>query len=210
MYAMAQTNLAAKKHSPVEESVPGMKTNNGFDMSQLQGLVDAVKGHPNLAQAMLSANVEWREGFYTEAYVKDFVAGGAKNETSRKRPFVVPQDHPYELGGGTNRGATAGELLLATLGHCLTGGFANASAIMGIPLDSLNVEVEGEIDLHGVLGLPEPGVVQPGFQAIRARYHVKSKAPREQLMAAAKIAEDLSPVKDSLRAVKFSSQLLVQ
>jgi len=187
-----------------------MKTFDGFDMLQIQGLVDAVKSHPNIAEATLSANVVWREGFYTEAYVKDFVAGGERNETSRSKPFVVPQDHPFELGGGTNKGATAGELLLATLGHCLTGGFANASAVMGIPLESLNVEVEGELDLQGVLGLPEPGVVQPGFQAIRAKYHVKSKASRELLMAAAKMAEDLSPVKDSLRAVKFSSQLLEQ
>ena len=207
---MVQTNMTARKHSPAEESVPEMKTVNGFDMLQLQGLVDAVKSQPNLAEATLSAKVKWQEGFYTEAYVKDFVAGGARNETSRSIPFVVPQDHPYELGGGTNKGATAGELLLAALGHCLTGGFANASAIMGIRLESLNVEVEGDVDLHGVLGLPEPGAVQPGFRAIRATYRVKSNAPREQLRAAAKMAEVLSPVKDSLRAVKFSSQLLVQ
>jgi len=187
-----------------------MKTFNGFDMVQLQGLVDAVKSQPNLAKAILSAKVEWLEGFYTEANVKDFVAGGARNEKSRSTPFIVPQDHPYELGGGTNKGATAGELLLATLGHCLTGGFASASAVMGITLESLNLEVEGEIDLHGVLGLPEPGAVQPGFQAIRARYHVKSTASKEQLMAAANMAEVLSPVKDSLRAVKFTSQLLLE
>jgi uncharacterized OsmC-like protein len=207
---MAQINTTTKKHSPAEETMPGMKTFNGFDMVQLQGLVDAVKSQPKLAEAMLSAKVEWREGFYTEAYVKDFVAGGVKNETSRVRPFMVPQDHPYELGGGTNKGATAGELLLATLGHCLTGGFANATAVLGIPIESLKVEVEGEVDLHGVLGLPEPGAIRPGFLAIRARYLVRSGAHKEQLLAAAKMAEDLSPVKDSLRAVKFSSQLLVQ
>jgi len=206
---MAQINVTEKNSSPAEESVKSKKF-NGFEMSQLQRLVDAIKSQPNLADATLSAKVEWREGFYTEAFVKDFVAGGSRNETSRSKPFMVPQDHPYELGGGTNRGATAGELLLATLGHCLTGGFANASAIMGIQLASLNVEVEGEIDLHGVLGLPEPGAVQPGFKTIRARYRVRSTASREQLMAAAKMAEDLSPVKDSLRAVRFSSQLEVQ
>ena len=207
---MAQINVTNEKRSPAEESVPKSKTFNGFEMSQLQGLVDGIKSQPNLAEATLSAKVEWREGFYTEAYVKDFVAGGSRNETSRTKPFMVPQDHPYELGGGTNKGATAGELLLATLGHCLTGGFASASAIMGIPLASLNVEVEGEIDLHGVLGLPEPGAVQPGFRAIRAKYHVKSAASREQLMEVAKMAEDLSPVKDSMRAVRFSSKLDVQ
>ena len=207
---MVQINGTAKKHTPAEGSALGKKMFNGFDMQQLQGLVDAVKSQPSLARATLSAKVAWRSGFYTEAHVKDFVAGGVRNETSRRQPFMEPQDHPYELGGVTNKGATAGELLLATLGHCLTGGFANASAVIGIPIESLRVEVEGDLDLHGVLGLPEPGAVRPGFQEIRARYLVRSSASKEQLKLAAQMAEDLSPVKDSLRAVKFSSQLLVQ
>lgn len=179
-------------------------------MQQVQGMVDAVKKQPQLAQATLSAKVAWRSGFFTEASVKDFTAGGVKNETSRPTPFVIPQDHPPELGGGTNRGATAGELLLATLGHCVGGGFASFGALMGIPIESLKVDVEGVIDLQGMLGLPKPGVVRPGFQEMRVRYHVKSKASREELEKVAKMAEDFSPVKDSLRAVKFSSRLVVE
>jgi hypothetical protein len=62
--------------------------------------------------------------------------------------------------------------------------------------------------MQGMLGLPEPGKVRPGFQEIRAKYYVKSKAPRDQLEKLAKMAEDLSPTKDSLRAVKFTSQLI--
>lgn len=182
---------------------------NGFDMAQLQGLVDAVKKQPQMAKALLSAKVDWKSGFYTEASVKDFIAGGVKNETSRQKPFVIPQDHPPELCG-TNKGATAGELLLATLGHCVTGGFAEFAAIMGIPIESLNTEVEGDLDMQGMMGLPKPGDVRPGFTEIRVKYYVKSKASREQLEKAAKMGEDLSPVKDSLRAVKFSSQLIIR
>jgi hypothetical protein len=72
------------------------------------------------------------------------------------------------------------------------------------------VETEGDIDLQGMLALPEPGKVRPGFQEIRARYYIKSQAPREQLEKLAKMSEDLSPTRDSLRAVKFSSELIVQ
>jgi uncharacterized OsmC-like protein len=183
---------------------------NGFDMQQVQGLVDAVKNKPEAGRARLSAKVAWRSGWFTEASVKDFTAGGVTNTTSRTKAFIIPQDHPPELGGGTNKGATAGELLLATLGHCVTGGFAAFAALLGVPIESLNTEVEGDIDIQGMLGLPKPGDVRPGFQEIRVRYYVKSKAPREQLEKAAKMGEDLSPVKDSLRAVKFSSQLFIQ
>jgi uncharacterized OsmC-like protein len=181
---------------------------NGFDMQQMQGMVDAVRKEPQLAQATLYATVAWRSGFSTEASVKDFKAGGVRNETSRPTPFAIPQDHPPELGG-TNKGATAGELLLASLGHCVSGGFAASAAVTGVPMDSLTVEAEGDVDLQGMLGLPEPGAVRPGFKEFRIRYYVKSRAPRAELEKVAKMAEDLSPVKDSLRAVKFSSRLVV-
>jgi uncharacterized OsmC-like protein len=80
---------------------------------------------------------------------------------------------------------------------------------MGISIESLRVEVEGDIDLQGMLNLPEPGVVPPGFQEIRATYYVKSGAPKEQLEKVAKMAGELSPTRHSLRAVQFSSSLIV-
>jgi uncharacterized OsmC-like protein len=61
-----------------------------------------------------------------------------------------------------------------------------------------------------MLGLPEPGKVRPGYQEIRATYYVKSNASRDQLEKLAKMSEDLSPVRDSLRAVKFTSKLAMQ
>jgi uncharacterized OsmC-like protein len=76
---------------------------------------------------------------------------------------------------------------------------------MGIPIEELRIEVEGDIDLQGMLALPEPGAVPPGFQKIHATYHVKSSATKEQLEELAKMAEDLSPTRHSLRAADFSS-----
>ena len=81
---------------------------------------------------------------------------------------------------------------------------------MGIPVESLTIDLEGDIDLQGLLMLPEPGKVRAGFQEIRATYHVKSKAPKDQLEKLAKMSEDFSPVRDSIRAVKFSSKLVIQ
>ena len=81
---------------------------------------------------------------------------------------------------------------------------------MGITVESVTIDIEGDMDMQGMLMLPEPGKVRPGFQEIRATYHVKSNAPRDQLEKLAKMAEDFSPVRDSLRAVKFSSKLIIQ
>jgi len=182
---------------------------NGLDVEQIQGMVDAVKKQPQMAQAKFHAKTVWKNGFNMEMTIKDFSMGGVTNTSSRQSPFIVPGDHPPELLG-TNKGASSVELLLAALGDCIASGFAIYGAHMGIPIESLTVEIEGDIDLQGMLGLPEPGKVRPGYQEIRAKYYVKSKAPREQLEKLAKMAEDLSPTRDSLRAVKFSSQLIVQ
>ena len=182
---------------------------NGLDQEQIQNLVETVKKQPQVAQAKFYSTTIWKTGFHNEVSIKDFSAGGVKNTTSRARPFIIVGDHPPELLG-TNKGASSVEVLLAALGICIASGFATFGSHMGISMDSLRLELEGDLDMQGMLGLPEPGKVRPGFQEIRAKYYVKSKAPRDQLEKLAKMAEDLSPTKDSLRAVKFTSQLIVQ
>ncbi len=182
---------------------------NGLDVASVQGMIAMVKAQPQAASATFSARTTWKGGFHNEATIQAFSLGGAKNEASRQRPFVVVGDHPQELLG-TNQGPTSVEVLLAALGHCLASGWATYGVPMGISIESLRVEVEGDIDLQGMLALPEPGVVRPGFQKIRATYYVKSHAPKEQLEQLAKMSEDLSPTRDSLRAVQFSSRIIVE
>jgi len=182
---------------------------NGLNVQEVRSLIEAVKRQPEIAQARFFASTKWVSGFQNEASVKDFTLGGVTNSTSRTKPFVISGDHPPELLG-TNKGASSVELLLAALGHCIASGFSTFGAHMGIPIKSLVVEIEGDVDLQGMLALPEPGKVRPGFQKIRAKYYVQSDAPREQLQQLAKLAEDLSPTRDSLRAVPFASELILK
>ena len=182
---------------------------NGLRVQAIQEMVGAVKEQPQVAAATFYASTTWISGFHNDAVIKAFSLGGARNDTSRPQTFTVAGDHPAELLG-SNLGPTSVELLLAALGHCISSGFAVYGASMGISLDSLRVEIDGDIDLQGLLALPEPGVVPPGFQRIRATYYVKSGAPREQLDQLAKMSEDLSPTRHSLRAVDFTSQLIVE
>ncbi len=68
----------------------------------------------------------------------------------------------------------------------------------GLILQNLKVEseVEGDIDLHGFLGLRED--VKRGYQGIRMRFKIKADASDEQLQDIVKIGPTFSPVFDSI------------
>ncbi|MBM2832773.1 MAG: OsmC family protein [Dehalococcoidia bacterium] len=145
---------------------------NGLSVQGIQDMVKMVKAQPQVAKAVFYATTVWKGGFHNEATVKAFSMGGERND-SRKQAFTIVGDHPKELLG-TDKGPSSVEVLLSALGHCLASGWAMYGAHMGIPIERLRVEVEGDIDLQGMLNLTQPGAVAPGFQEIRAMYYVKS------------------------------------
>ena len=180
---------------------------NGLEVNNTNKMVESVKSNPASAKATFYATTNWKSGFHNEAEISNFTVGGAK--LKHAKTFKVEGDHPKELLG-TDKGPASVEVLLAALGHCIASGWATYGAHMGVPVESLKIEVEGDIDLQGMLGLPEPGKVRPGYQNIRVTHYVKSKAPKEKLEQVKQMAENLSPTKDSLRAVDYSSKLVIQ
>ncbi|MFF5185927.1 OsmC family protein [Streptomyces sp. NPDC000345] len=73
---------------------------------------------------------------------------------------------------------------------------ALASA-QGIELKTYRLELEGDIDLRGFLGV-EP-TIRPGLQQVRVRLHVDAPdTPREQLDELISLVESRSPIRDTL------------
>ena len=66
------------------------------------------------------------------------------------------------------------------------------AAARGIRIESVESQLEGDVDLRGFLGLSDE--VRKGFQKIRVRFAVKSDASREQLQELTKF----SPVYDTI------------
>ena len=180
---------------------------NGLEVNNLVKMVEEVKRNPSAAQATFYATTFWKSGFHHEAEITKFKVGGAN--LKHAKTLKIEGDHPKELLG-TDKGPVSVEVLLVSLGHCIADGWAKYGASMGIPIESLKIEVEGDIDLQGNMGLPEPGKVRPGYQNIRVTHYVKSKAPKEKLEQVKQMAENLSPTKDSLRAVSYSSKLVIE
>jgi hypothetical protein len=57
--------------------------------------------------------------------------------------------------------------------------------------------MEGDLDLHGFLGLSNE--VRPGYEGIRVRYRVEADAPREKIEELCAYVQRTSPVLDVLR-----------
>jgi uncharacterized OsmC-like protein len=84
--------------------------------------------------------------------------------------------------GGAGTGACSGDLLLGALAACAQITCQMVAAAMGIPTESIDVTVEGDLDLQGTLGISKEAPV--GFQNIRVLFDVRApQATKEQLSA---------------------------
>ena len=82
--------------------------------------------------------------------------------------------------GGPGTAACSGDLLLGALAACAQLTCQLVATAMGIPFEEIRVEVDGEMDLRGTLGVSKE--VPVGFQDIHARFHVRApEATSEQL-----------------------------
>ena len=185
-------------HATREEHIMSttVAVKNGIDVSQLVETINAIKGDPTLGSFTFRASSSWNDGTHNTGHVGGFAHAGKEDE-SRSRPFVLEGDEPPVLLG-SNAGPNAVELLLQALGFCYAVGYVANAAAQGIEIDSMEYEIEGDIDLRPFLGLDGP---RPGFTEIRAKGRVSSpNATAEQLEALCQYVQDTSPVRDSLAA----------
>jgi len=120
--------------------------------------------------------------------------GGLQVDTE-SRGFKIIMDEPEDLGG-TNVSLNPVEAVLCALGACQTiVAFAFAEA-QGIQLDGFHVELEGDLDPDGFMGLAD---VRNGFQEIRFIMQFKTNEPIEKIEAFAEFIEKTCPVGDCLQ-----------
>lgn len=177
---------------------------NGVNVDQLFATINAIKDNPDLAKFKFRANNQWIGGGHNRTKIKDFYGAG-QEDTSRKQTFVFDNDEPAVLLGEDN-GANPVEFVLHALAGCLTSSLVYHAAAQGIKIDSVESSFEGDIDLHGFLGLNEN--VRNGYENIRVTFKIKADAPEEKLKELCELAQKRSPVFDTLtNRVPVSVQL---
>jgi uncharacterized OsmC-like protein len=158
----------------------------------LVGTINAIKDNPGLAQFEFRAKTEWVDGGHSRTRIQGFYGAG-QEDTSRAQPFILEGDEPPVLLGG-NAGPNAVEAVLHALASCLSVGFIYNAAAQGIKVESLDFDLEGDLDLRAFLGLSQE--VRPGYQGIRVNYRVKCDAPRDKVEALCEYVQRTSPVLD--------------
>jgi uncharacterized OsmC-like protein len=99
-----------------------------------------------------------------------------------------------EKSGGTNAGPNPGILGRGALGSCLAIGYAMWAARLGVPIESLEVDVEADYDSRGELGVADD--VPPGYVQVRYAVTVKSSASEEDVRHMLDTADKYSPYRD--------------
>jgi uncharacterized OsmC-like protein len=105
-------------------------------------------------------------------------------------------DQPKGIGGG-DVAACPAEYALAALGSCQAITYRFWAAQLGIALDTVEVTVEGDLDVRGFFGFDEG--VRPGFGAVRVAVEVGGPEPAERYEELARAVDAHCPVLDIFR-----------
>lgn len=180
---------------------------NGVDVDRLVQTIDAIKNDANVASFTFKSNTTWDDGGTSTAEISSFTHAG--QEQPHATSHRLTGDEPAVLLG-EDTGPNAVELVLAALGSCYSVGFVYNAAALGYELESLEYEVEGDLDLRNFVGIQDGP--RPGFTEIRVKGRAKAKnASQEELEKLCQYVQDTSPVKDILVnpvAVKTSLEVL--
>ena len=155
-------------------------TCSSLNLANYERTKAAVAEDPTQGYGTFAAETEWQ--------------GGAL-AVSRARSFAITTDEPTPLGG-EDSAVDPMELLLASLGSCLTIGWVNQANFRGIDYRSLKIRVSAPYDLRGYLDL-DPSV-RPGFSELHYEVEVDSDADPEVLEEVRAAAEKNSPLFDNI------------
>ena len=173
------------------------KVNLGFNEEKLLGLIDAVRDNPEMGKTVWKAETRWKQGFQSEARMAKPDGG----------THTVPMDEPEALGGG-GTAPNMVEQVLGAYGCCLITGYVAQAGLRGVELKGVDIEVEGDLDLRGFLGLSED--VTPGYSEVRAKISLDAPgATPEQIKEIHDAVHATSPVGNILsRPVAVKAELI--
>ena len=127
-----------------------VSVNNGVNVEALLAARAALTEAPEAAKFRWRASCKWKNGTHSTSSIEGF--HGLGEEQKHKTEFSFDVDHP-EVFASEDLGATPIELVLVGLASCLTAGVAAVAQHRGIQLKSVEANLEGAMDIQGILGI---------------------------------------------------------
>ena len=110
---------------------------------------------------------------------------------------AIYQAQAHNGVGGAGTAACSGDLLLGALAACAQITCQMVATAMGVPTNHIEVNVEGDLDLRGTLGISKETLV--GFKTIRVSFEIDAPdATEEQLDALREKTEQYCVVMQTL------------
>jgi uncharacterized OsmC-like protein len=169
----------------------GTLVNNGVNVDALLAAREALKGAPEAAKFRWRATTKWQKGTHSQTKLQNFF--GLGQEQKHKTEFSFEADHP-EIFASEDLGATPIEFVLVGLASCLTAGIAAVAQNRGIQLRSVEANLEGSMDLQGILGIDSD--VRNGYDDIKVTFKVDADASQKDIEALVAQSQKRSAVYD--------------
>jgi uncharacterized OsmC-like protein len=153
-----------------------------------------MRNQPEMAKVTFSVKSEWNGGFSVTSSSKAFRIGG--QNIDRNTEYRMQYDFPDQLSG-EGWGPTVCEGCMGSLAACLTQTIVAHATSRGIQIDSISIDIEGDVDLRGFTGISNE--VRPGAQQFRVNVNIKNDtASVEQINELREIGKRFSPAFDTL------------
>ena len=192
--------LAPKSERPIWENESFMhrgethaevSVNNGVNVEALLAARAALTEAPEAAKFRWRASCKWKNGTHSTSSIEGF--HGLGEEQKHKTEFSFDLDHP-EVFASEDLGATPIEMVLVGLASCLTAGVAAVAQHRGIQLKSVEANLEGAMDIQGILGIDSD--VRNGYDNIKVHFNIDADASQQQIEALVAQSQKRSAVYD--------------
>ncbi len=171
--------------------MPESSVNNGVNVEALLAAREALTAAPEAAKFKWRASCKWQNGTHSRSTIQGF--HGLGEEQKHKTEFSFEADHP-EVFASEDLGATPVELVLVGLASCFTAGVAAVAQNRGIQLKSVAANLEGAMDIQGILGMDSD--VRNGYDDIKVTFDIDADASQQDIEALVAQSQKRSAVYD--------------
>ncbi|PLX63455.1 OsmC family protein [Sedimenticola selenatireducens] len=176
---------------------------NGVDTQRIVELATNMSRDENYGKFRFRAKNEWINCSRSRTVIKSFYAGNSE-QAERIQVLTVNADQPVFLAG-QNTAPNAVEHYLNALVSCLNTTVVAHASVQGIPIESLDISAEGEMDARGFFGVSED--VSRGYQKVNV--DIRAKTPADEATIGKLIS--FSPVYEMVsRAIPVEIKMTIQ